>query len=67
MYLVPLHPPRPLRDPLRGLGLGCLRTRAMTPAHPILSLRDGMNPRLRGGIRERECEREREPDQAGAN
>ena len=28
--LVPLHLPRPLRDPLRGLELGCLHTRAMT-------------------------------------
>jgi hypothetical protein len=33
MELVPIHTPRPLRDPLRGLGLGCLRTRAMAPAH----------------------------------
>ena len=31
--LVPLHLPRPLRDPLRGLELGCLRTRAMVPLH----------------------------------
>ena len=38
----PLTPPRPLRDPLRGGGLGCLRTRAMTPAHPSFSLRDGI-------------------------
>ena len=37
--LVPLHLPRPLRDPLRGLGLGCLRTRAMTYGHSVISSR----------------------------
>ena len=48
--LVPIHTPRPLRDPLRGGGLGCLRTRAMTPAHPCFPLRGGKDYRLRGGI-----------------
>jgi len=33
LRLVPLHRPRPLRDPLRDGGLGCLRTRAIAPAH----------------------------------
>ena len=37
--LVPLHLPRPLRDPLRGLGLGCLRTRAMTYRRSVISSR----------------------------
>ena len=50
MELVPIHTPRPLRNPLRGEGLGCLRTRAMAPAYSCHSLRDGMNFRLRGGI-----------------
>ena len=43
--LVPLHTPRPLRFPLRELGFGCLRTRAISNPRPA-----GMVVRLRGGI-----------------
>jgi len=34
LKLVPLHAPRPLQSSLRALGFGCLRTRAIAPAHP---------------------------------
>ena len=45
LELVPLHTPRPLRDPLPALGLGCLRTRAIYPPRPA-----GLVVRLRGGF-----------------
>ena len=34
LKLAPLHAPRPLQSPLRALGFGCLRTRAIALAHP---------------------------------
>jgi len=49
--LVPIHLPRPLRDPLREPGLGCLRTRAMTPAHPGSRLRRFRISACAGGLR----------------
>ena len=50
LRLVPIHTPRPLRRPLRGLGLGCLRTRAMTPAHPIHRVPRGWLSAHAGGL-----------------
>jgi hypothetical protein len=50
LELVPLHSPRPLRYPLWGLRIGCLRTRAIAPAYLGHSLRDGVTFRFRGGI-----------------
>jgi hypothetical protein len=51
LELGPLHSPRPLRYPLWGLRIGCLRTRAIAPAYPGHSLRDGVTFRYRGGLR----------------
>ena len=50
LELVPLHSPRPLRYPLWGLRIGGMRTRAIAPAYPGHSLRDGVTFRFRGGI-----------------